>query len=164
MHKLHGVPMAQLVYSKCKSAGFDTFLVSDDERICELGDRSLMTSFRSHTCEKGTARCTEAATQLLDYDAFINVQGDMPDISVDIIQAVAKALSSEELVTAYTKLPESESENPNSAKLIHNETHTIWFCRTALVGYGDQHIGVYGYHRKTLHAYATLPKCKAEVE
>lgn len=40
----------------------------------------------------------------------------------------------------------------------------IWSCRTALVGYGDQHIGVHSYHRKTLHAYATLPKCKAEVE
>ena len=118
--------MAQLVYSKCKSAGFDTFLVSDDERICKLGERSIMTS---STCENGTARCAEAATQLLEYDAFINVQGDMPDISVDIIRAVAQALSREELVTAYTTLPESERNNPNSVKLIHNETHAIWCLR-----------------------------------
>jgi len=158
LHKLHGVPMAQLVYSKCKSAGFDTFLVSDDERICKLGERSIMTS---STCENGTARCAEAATQLLEYDAFINVQGDMPDISVDIIRAVAQALSREELVTAYTTLPESERNNPNSVKLIHNETHAIWSLRAAL-SYGDQHIGVYGYHKNTLRAYGMLPKCKAE--
>ena len=30
------------------------------------------------------------------------------------------------------------------------------------MSYGDQHIGVYGYHKNTLRAYGMLPKCKAE--
>lgn len=157
LHKLGGVPMAQLVYSKCKSTGFDTFIVSDDERICKLGERSILTS----VCENGTARCAEAAAQLLEYDAFINVQGDMPDVSVDIIRTVAQALHGDPLVTVYTKLPESERRNPDAVKLIHNETHAIWFCRAAL-SYGDQHLGVYGYHKNTLRVYGTLTKCKAE--
>ena len=77
------------------------------------------------------------------------------------IRAVAQALCSHELVTAYTKLPESERYNPNSVKLIHNGTHAIWSLRAAL-SYGDQHIGVYGYHKNTLRAYGALPKCKEE--
>ena len=79
----------------------------------------------------------------------------------DIIHAVAQALSSNELVTAYTKLRKSEREHPNSVKLIHNGHHAIWSCRAPL-SYGDKHLGVYGYHRNTLCAYSTLPKCKAE--
>lgn len=159
LHKLGGIPMAQLVYSKCVSSGFDTFLVSDDERICGLVERSIITS---STCENGTARCAEASQQLGTYDAFINVQGDMPDISVDIIKAVAEALRSHTLVTAYTTLSESERQNPNSVKLIHNGTHAIWACRAA-ISYGDQHIGVYGYHKNVLTTYAKLPTCTAEL-
>ena len=160
LHMLCGVPMAKLVYSRCTSSGFDTFLVSDDERICGLVENSVMTS---STCENGTARCAEAALQLSQYDAFINVQGDMPDVTCNIILAVARALNTHKLVTAYTTMPESERANPNSVKLIHNGAHAIWSCRSALK-YGDHHLGVYGYHKNTLSEYATLPFCKAEYE
>lgn len=158
LHKLNGIPMAKHVYSRCEATGFDTFLVSDDARICELVENSVMTS---SDCENGTARCAEAARQLTEYDAFINVQGDMPDITSEVIQAVANGLRAHELVTAYTDMPESERKNPNSVKLIHNGTHAIWSCRAAL-DYGAHHLGIYGYRKSTLFAYATLPHCKAE--
>jgi len=158
--KLKGVPMARVVYERCIKAGFDTFLVSDDERICALVANSILTSAE---CENGTARCAEAAAKLTGYDAFINVQGDMPDITSEIIHAIAKLLDEAGLVTAYTKMSESERSNPNSVKLIHNRSEAIWMCRAPLK-YGDQHIGIYGYHKEILAAYANLPDCLAERE
>ena len=158
LHRLNGVPMAELVYNRCRGVGFDTFLVSDDERICKLVAHSVMTEA---SCENGTARCAQAAKELTQYDAFINVQGDMPDITVDIIQEVARALLEDELVTAYTTMLETERRNPNSVKLIHNGRHAIWSCRAAL-NYGDHHLGIYGYRKHTLASYETLPECKAE--
>ena len=158
LHPLEGVPMAKRVYDTCKSVGFDTFLLSDDERICQLVEYSLYTS---HECENGTERCAEAAARLKNYDAFINVQGDMPDITADIIQAVAEALVSRDLVTVYTAMSTRERANPNSVKLIHNGEAAIWCCRAGLK-YGDHHLGVYGYHKKLLAAYCSLPRCLAE--
>ena len=160
LQKLDGVPMAERVYKRCAAANFDTFLVSDDERICKLVDKSIMTS---PSCENGTARCAEAAKQLGSYDAFINVQGDMPDISVEVINAIAEALEDDGLVTAYTDMSANERTNPNAVKLIHDGTRAIWSCRAALK-YGYHHLGVYGYHRSILSEYDTLPRCLAEKE
>lgn len=159
LYELGGTPMAKLVYSRCASTGLDTFLVSDDDRICRLAEHSLLTSSE---CENGTARCAEAAQTLCDYDAFINVQGDMPDITAEIIQTVADALSQSSLVTVYTPMSEIERLNPNSVKLIHNETHAIWMCRAPL-SYGDQHLGVYGYSKDILAQYPLLSRCHAEI-
>ena len=78
----------------------------------------------SSTCEKA-ARCAKPRHNF----SIILSTFKGKDISVDIIRAVAQALSREELVTAYTTLPESERNNPNSVKLIHNETHAIWSLR-----------------------------------
>lgn len=155
LHELDGTPMAKLVFQRCSCTGLDTFLVSDDKRICDLaGKRGLLTS---QYCENGTARCAEAAQKLTDYDAFINVQGDMPDVTVDIIHKIANALQTSELVTAYTKMTTNELSNPNSVKLIHNNDHAIWMCRAPLT-YGDRHIGIYGYSRLMLETYSKLPQ------
>ena len=158
MHELGCTPMAKIVYDKCKSTGIDTFLISDDDRICKLVECSRLTSA---SCENGTARCAEAAQTLDTYDAFINVQGDMPDITVEIINKVASALEKNSLVTVYTKMSSAERLNPNSVKMIHNGSHAIWMCRAPL-SYGDQHLGVYGYSKEMLSTYASLPKCDSE--
>jgi len=158
--KLNGIPMAKRVYNRCIAANFDTYLVSDDERICELVENSIMTS---SSCENGTSRCAEAAKQLDSYDAFINVQGDMPDISVEIIQTIAEALESDGLVTAYTEMSANECMNPHSVKLIHDGTRAIWSCRAA-IKYGYHHLGVYGYHKTILSEYSSLPRCPAEID
>ena len=157
--RLHGVPMAKLVYDRCKRSGFDTYLLSDDERICNLVEQSIMTG---SSCENGTERCAEAALRLDKYDAFINVQGDLPDITSEIIHSVAAGLRRYELVTAFTKMDELFRASPHTVKLVHNNSLAHWFCRAPLK-YGDQHIGVYGYHRTLLLEYPRLTRSVPEV-
>ncbi len=159
LHPLDGQPMAKRVYDQCTLSGFDTFLLSDDERILSLSQMHLKTS---QSCRNGTERCAEAADTLTAYDAFINVQGDMPDISVEIIRAVARELQSNSLVTVYTVMNDKERLNPNSVKIIHNTQSAMWCCRAAL-SYGDHHLGVYGYSRSMLQRYSSFPMCKAEL-
>ncbi|MDA9080153.1 methyltransferase domain-containing protein [Candidatus Dependentiae bacterium] len=159
LHLLDGKPMASVVYDRCAEAGYDTFLLSDDDRILRLAENNLLTS---NSCQNGTHRCAEAAERLASYDAFINVQGDMPDISVDIIHSVARSLQTNELATVYTVMSEEDRLNPNSVKLIHNGESAIWSVRAPLC-YGDHHLGVYGYSRAVLRRYTSLPVCAAEM-
>jgi CMP-2-keto-3-deoxyoctulosonic acid synthetase len=155
---LNGIPLAKLVYDKCSKTGLDTYLLSDDERVCALAENSMLTS---ESCENGTERCAEAAERLPQYDAFINCQGDMPDITTDIIMSVVKLLERSNLASVYTDMSDAERSNPNSVKLIHNGKFALWSCRAAL-SYGDHHLGVYGYRPNMLKLYRDLPVTKAE--
>lgn len=157
--RLDGVPMAKIVYDRCKSSGFDTYLCSDDERICQLVEHSIMTSA---SCQNGTERCAEAASRLGEYEFFINVQGDLPDITIEIIQKLAAQLEEDELVTAFTKMDGILRSSPHTVKLVHNTSYAHWFCRAPLK-YGDQHLGVYGYHRSRLLEYPNLPPSMPEL-
>ena len=159
LHLLDGVPLVLRVLKNCLQSGFDTFILSDDERILSLSPSSIKTSV---SCRNGTERCAEAAVALKSYDAFINVQGHMPDVTPALISAVASKLNSHSLATAYTRLEESERQSSNIVKLIHNEEFAIWSSRSPLT-YGDRQIGIYGYHTSTLRKYPTLSISKEEL-
>ena len=94
--------------------------------------------------ENGTHRCALAVDDLPPYERYINVQGDMPDITVDIIHKVNDSLEAAMVATAYTPMDPALRKDPNSVKLIHNGKRAHWFCRASLE-YGDHHLGVYGY-------------------
>lgn len=155
---LNGTPLAKVVFDRCKETSLDTFLLSDDERICSIVQSSIMTS---SSCENGTERCAEAAACLPQYGAFINVQGDLPDVTPGIILKIAERLHTEQLVTAFTAMDEHARSDQNTVKLIHNGSSAHWFCRASLK-YGDQHLGIYGYHRELLLRYPQLKPSFAE--
>ena len=157
LYPLNGVPMALHVCKRCELSGFDTFLLSDDKRICALYGRSLLTSPK---CENGTERCAQAACQLSEYDAFISVQGDMPDITREVMK-MSRQLYKRTNLSLYTTMGAADRCNPSTVKLIHNGERAIWCCRAALT-YGDHHLGVYGYSRELLMSYNALTHCEAE--
>ena len=95
---LNGVPMIRRVYDRCLETGLDTFVLTDSRRVASLFPEGNVwvddTPF-----ENGTERCAgymaEMQRQKLhatgygwdyDYDQFVNVQGDMPDVTVSIIE------------------------------------------------------------------------------
>ena len=79
----------------------------------------------------------------------------MPDISKDIITAVESKLEDYDVVTAYTIMSEEARQDPNSVKVIHNGKTAKWFGR-GITGYGDHHLGIYGYRNYTLNEYKHL--------
>ena len=52
-------------------------------------------------------------------------------------------------------MSEDERSNPHNVKVIHNGKIARWFGR-GFTGYGDWHLGVYGYTRQSLLDYMHL--------
>ena len=155
MAQLNGVPLIEHVYNRCAGTGYDTYVLTDHQEIYNYmgGNRCLMTS----DADNGTERCMQVIDEKLQYDRYINVQGDMPDITTDIIKAVEAELQRSDVATAYTPMDFNLRNDPNSVKMIHNRGRAHWFLRASLE-YGDHHLGIYGYNREAKAMYSASTK------
>ena len=159
MALLNGVPLVEHVYNKCAATGLDTYVLTDHQEIYNYmgASRCLWTK----EAENGTERCMQVIDEVLEYDRYINVQGDMPDITPEIIRAVEEELQRSDVATAFTMMDFNLRNDPNSVKMIHNRGRAHWFCRASLL-YGDHHLGVYGYNREAKIMYSTSIKFPEE--
>lgn len=163
---LHGIPMVRLVYERCRKAaqelGCDVYVLTDDKRIAEKFDPSQVWVDEGDYLN-GTERCAAfAQTKRAEkYDWFINVQGDMPDITTDIIKYVYYNLNQYEITTAHTDMDPKLREDPNSVKMIEGAGRALWFGR-GFTKYGKHHLGIYGYRGYKLVGYRTLERTAEE--
>ena len=159
MALLNGVPLVEHVYNKCAATGLDTYVLTDHQEVYNYmgASRCLWTK----EAENGTERCMQVIDEVLQYDRYINVQGDMPDITPGIIRAVEEELQRSDVATAFTMMDFNLRNDPNSVKMIHNRGRAHWFCRASLL-YGDHHLGVYGYNREAKIMYSTSIKFPEE--
>ena len=159
---LNGIPMIKRVYETCASSGIPTYVLTDDMRIFELfGPNKCWIDQAEY--ENGTERCAGAIDTLFfqHYDQFINVQGDMPDVTIDMIKAAEKMLKYYSVTTLITQLKDSVRDDPNSVKLVRAKDKVLW-CGRGMQGYGDWHLGVYGYKRYALEEYPNLISTREE--
>lgn len=153
---LDGRPMIQRVFEACWNSGFYTCVLTDDQRIADLIPSNYVYIDKEHY-ESGTERCAGAISsrKFDEYEQFINVQGDMPDVTTEIIQQAALVLQSYSVGTVFTEMPTAQQNDPNTVKLIRGKDQALWFGR-GITGYGDWHLGVYSYTREALAAYPHL--------
>jgi len=155
---LNGKTLIRNVWEKCMSFGYTSYVVSDSRKVLNQSPLCLKTQ----SAENGTERLSIACDNPnLIATKYINVQGDMPDITLDIIKAIEKKLDDYPVATAYTKMTTEKQLDPNSVKMIHNGKTAHWFCRAPLE-YGDHHLGVYGYRLEELIKYRELKKYNEE--
>jgi len=164
---LDGVPMIKRVYDACVASKIPTYVLTDDMRIFNLfGPRQCWID-QEKEYANGTERCAAAITDsnfikyIGHYDNIINVQGDMPDVDVAMIQQVQWHLQHYSVTTAFTEMPLCMQEDPNTVKMIKAGDQALWFGR-GITGYGDWHLGVYGYRRNALEMYSTLAEYEEE--
>ena len=153
---LDGVPMIKRVYDACIASNLPTYVLTDNQDIYNyMGAGKCIMDLTDY--ENGTERCAGAvAMRTLDeFDQFINVQGDMPDVTVEMIEKCIVSLQHYPVSTVYTTMPEQEQNNPNSVKMVRAGDQALWFGR-GMTGYGEWHLGVYGYHKRALQAYPHL--------
>lgn len=148
--ELDGVPMIKRVYDTCAQSGLDTYILTDDERIGTLFHTDCVI-YSDQDFANGTERCSYASG-MLPYDAFINVQGDMPDVTVEMINRVQEIVH-QGVVTLWTDMSKELQSDPNCVKVVHNHVIAHWFGRGLTLG--DQHLGVYGYTKEMLEKYGT---------
>lgn len=155
---MDGEPLIVRTVKQCLKTGLPVYVLTDDYRI-ESAVSSYTTVYLDETRkpDNGTERCANAIqTHMFDkYDKFVNVQGDMPDITPEIVFSVIKCLEDYSVSTANTHMPAKYRDDPNTVKLVRSNRECLWFGR-GMVGYGEWHLGVYGYSRSALEAYPRL--------
>ena len=159
---LDGVPMIKRVYDACIASKIPTYVLTDDPRIAQVFQNTSII-IDSEDYKNGTERCAGAIKldYMQKYDQFINVQGDMPDVDVAMIQQVQWHLQHYSVTTVFTEMPKEKQEDPNTVKMIKAGDQALWFGR-GITGYGDWHLGVYGYRRNALEMYSTLAEYEEE--
>jgi len=159
---LNGVPMIRRVYEAAVATGYDTYVLTDDMRIFNLFDSSNCWIDEAEY-ENGTERCAGAIKNdfFSKYDTFINVQGDMPDVTTDMVEKCIIGLQYHPVSTVFTTMPEEKQNDPNSVKMVRAGDKALWFGR-GMTGYGEWHLGVYGYKRNALESYPNLTVTREE--
>jgi len=156
MLELDGVPMIRRVYDACAASNLPTFVLTDHQDIYNYmgGGKCIMDTT---DYQNGTERCAGAVNSRVfdDFDQFINVQGDMPDVTVEMIEKCAWHLQHYPVTTVFTSMPEEEQNKPSSVKMVRAGDQALWFGR-GMTGYGEWHLGVYGYRKNALQAYPHL--------
>ena len=158
--ELDGVPMIKRVYDACIASKIPTYVLTDDIRIFSLfgSNKCWIEEEQIAPYANGTERCAGAVTkwdELKQYDQFINVQGDMPDVTLQMIERCVEWLKYYPISTVWTDMPEEMQNNPDSVKMVRAGDQALWFGR-GMTGYGDWHLGIYGYKRDALELYADM--------
>ena len=156
---LNGIPMIRRVYNTCIESGLDTYILTDDERIGTLFDPDWVI-YSDQDFANGTERCAYASG-MLPYDQFINVQGDMPDVTLDMIEKTVWHLKNYSVTTMCAMMPKEQQKDLNTVKLVRAADKCLWFGR-GMTGYGDWHLGIYGYKQNALEMYPNLTGTREE--
>jgi 3-deoxy-manno-octulosonate cytidylyltransferase (CMP-KDO synthetase) len=176
---IHGEPMIVHVWRRAMEAEIGPVLVACAEQaiveaVSKAGGRAMLTR-PDHP--SGSDRIHEAVARLDpegDFDAVINVQGDLPTIDPEAIRAALAALADPEVdiaTLAATIIDPADGENPNIVKAvtaIDPDTgigRALYFSRAAVpTGEGPlyHHIGLYAYRRAALDRFVKLPPGRLE--
>ena len=158
---LNGIPMVRMVYERCRKAakelGCDVRVLTDDTRIAERFDSSQVYIDKTEYAN-GTERCTGfvLTDEGKKYSRVVNVQGDMPDVTTDMIKYAFYNLNQYEVTTVHTDMDPKLRDDPNSVKMIEGAGKALWFGR-GFTKYGKHHLGVYGYWTSMLERYPNMP-------
>lgn len=179
--KATGKYLIQHVYERvceCRRIG-RAIIATDDERIVraaeEFGAQCVMTSAKHVS---GTDRVAEVA-EGLEAEIIINVQGDEPDIDPEALDTLIKRMENEpqlKMATLARRFGEDENPaDPNMVKVVLDDGgYALYFsrspiphCRGGAEGLADAeeyllHLGVYGYRRDFLLAFAGMAESRLE--
>jgi 3-deoxy-manno-octulosonate cytidylyltransferase (CMP-KDO synthetase) len=153
---LDSVPMIKRVYDACSASKIPTYVLTDDVRIASVfQNTSVIIDDTDYA--NGTERCAGAINldYMKKYDQFINVQGDMPDVTLQMIERCVEWLRYYPISTVWTDMPKEMQDDPNSVKMVRAGDQCLWFGR-GMTGYGHWHLGAYGYRRDALELYPDL--------
>ena len=178
-----GKPVLQHTYEAAKKSTTANRVVVavDDQRLAEqvdsFGGEWMMTSV---DCASGTDRIAEVAAAIPDFEYFINVQGDEPEIKAETIDAVGEALiknNQVDIATAATAITTPDSlADPSVVKVVlanftAGQGRAVYFSRSPVPYVRDtsesnanqipnvhwHHVGLYAYRRDFLTWFANQP-------
>jgi 3-deoxy-manno-octulosonate cytidylyltransferase (CMP-KDO synthetase) len=176
---INGLPMIVHVLRRAQDARIGRVAIATDstdiaQAVTAHGGEAVMTR-ADHP--SGSDRIFEALETLDrggEIDTVVNVQGDLPTIEPEAIQAAVGPLKDPgvDIATlAAVICKDEEHTNPNVVKIIgsplgETRLRALYFTR-ATAPYGDgpryHHIGLYAYRREALARFVALPPSPLEI-
>lgn len=177
--KVNNKPIIQYVWEAAKQSKLAQAVIvaTDDIRIkqvveafggvCEMTDTN-------HKC--GSDRIAQVAKNHEEFDYILNLQGDEPQITPEVIDLAINALISDEnadISTLVRKITSKEQiENPNCVKCVFdNNFNALYFSRCPIPYERNSscasyyaHIGIYGYKKDSLIKMTQLPQADIEMQ
>lgn len=170
-------PMVQWVYEAAvKSKVFTKVVVATDsqlvaDRVEAFGGEVELTSSQHST---GTDRVAEVATRYPEFSVVVNVQGDQPFVTPQMLtELVTPYLEGEkpEMTTLACPLDHDTGyHDPNSVKVLCGQKHqALYFSRSPIPFYRNpvevpvyHHLGLYAFRQDFLETYTQLPSTPIE--
>ncbi|MDP1561491.1 MAG: 3-deoxy-manno-octulosonate cytidylyltransferase [Pirellulaceae bacterium] len=179
-----GKPLLQHTYEAARrSRQADHVIVATDsveifDTVRKFGGDARMTS-PAH--QSGTDRIAEVAATLSEFEIVVNVQGDEPDMTAEVIDQVIQQLHVQPAVPVATAACPIRSEalihDPSCVKVVMDHRgRALYFSRSPIPFPRNwqthwltedppryfQHLGIYAYRRPFLLGFAALPMSLAE--
>ncbi|MDR0306636.1 MAG: 3-deoxy-manno-octulosonate cytidylyltransferase [Chitinispirillales bacterium] len=168
--EIRGLPLVMWAYNRAVESGVfsNVCVATDDQRIIDAVERfggvSLMTS-KDH--ERGSDRVCETASRF-DCSYVVNLQGDEPDVPVNIIKDFVSSLdiiNDNSLLTVVSRCNFEEAQNPHVVKaVLDNNGRALYFSRSLIPfdrdngdgKYYYKHLGIYGFTKGGLSKFCSF--------
>ena len=172
--RLRGEPMIAHVVARAREAAcFDEVVVAtDDERIAAVARAAGAVAAITGECRSGTDRVA-AAVAGMAAEIVVNVQGDEPALPPENLRILTRfMLADADARMATLALPAAPGEltNPNLVKVVCDlRGRALYFSRSPIPyprnpapGLARRHVGLYGFRREALAAFASWPETDLE--
>ena len=163
--KVNNKTIIEYVWQAAKKSklAHEVIVATDDLRIKkaveEFGGLCEMTD-SNHQC--GSDRIAEVSKRHQEFDYILNLQGDEPQITSEVIDLAIKALiddNNTDISTLVREISDKEQiNNPNCVKCVFdNNYNALYFSRCPIPYQRNEgnspyyaHIGIYGYKKESL--------------
>ncbi|MEO1708701.1 MAG: 3-deoxy-manno-octulosonate cytidylyltransferase [Pseudomonadota bacterium] len=175
MADIGGAPMIVRVWERAMAAEAGRVIVATDSEdiasaVRGAGGEAVMTRADHRS---GSDRVFEAVSKLdpdANFDAIINVQGDLPTLEPHLVRACIDTLATRgtHISTLAAEITDDEERtSPNVVKVVGSalglkrpDTLRAMYFTRATAPHGDgplyHHIGMYGYRRNALERFISL--------
>ena len=175
LRDIAGKPMVQRVYEAAKKCPLlqDVIIATDADEVMRLAEANgWKAQMTSSAHRSGTDRVNEVA-QRVPADIYVNIQGDLPLLRPEQVEALLKPMQRTEVMVSTVKTPckPEEIENPNAVKVVTGKNgRALYFSRSAIPYDRDRsgniqyfkHLGLYAYRKAALQRFCSLPESKLE--
>jgi len=175
LRDIAGKPMVQRVYEAAKKCLLlqDVIIATDADEVMRLAEANgWKAQMTSSAHRSGTDRVNEVA-QRVPADIYVNIQGDLPLLRPEQVEALLKPMQRTEVMVSTVKTPckPEDIENPNAVKVVTGKNgRALYFSRSAIPYDRDRsgniqyfkHLGLYAYRKAALQRFCSLPESKLE--
>ncbi len=181
IYKINEIPLIIYVIKSClRSSAKKVIVATDSQNVKKVISEYIPTHpklaikiIKGRNIKTGTDRVAELVKRIKikNNEIIVNVQGDEPLMSPEIINKVASELKKDKKadISTYGFITQNraEIENPNRVKIvIDRNSYALYFSRNP-IPYGSRkyliHTGIYAFRKKSLLKFTSLETSKNEI-